>query len=87
MMAARVAGGGQTQVPRSDRIVAVLFEPIQKTKNPIRVQSAEGQGRRFDARDAVDESKQQPEGIPIARNGLWAETPLAGQIIGKEALE
>jgi hypothetical protein len=66
--------------------VALLFKVIEERRDQVRghVRERDRSGRL--AQSGLSELEEQHKGISVGRNGLWAERPLLGQVVGEICL-
>jgi len=79
--------GGQPRVPGGHADAADFFQVGQEPADRRRVEVLEVQRRRALAAVLGQVAQQQPEGVAVGGDGVWADLALSDQPVGEERLE
>ena len=76
--------GGQALVPGGRRVAALSLQPVQERQDPRPVDVGEAQFPGRDCLHVAEPGEQQPDRVPVGRDGLGRHVPLGGQVAGEE---
>jgi hypothetical protein len=79
--------GGEAGVAAADAVPALAFEMVEEGADERGVQVGQIQLRGRFAELGLREAEQQPEGVPVGRDGVRAGAALVEQPAGEERLE
>ena len=76
--------GGKAMVPRTGRGLPFFLQVIQEGFDQRNVDLFETQFFRSDSLEVATESQKQSKHVPVCLDGIRAEIPLRGQVMGQE---